>query len=118
VLAAAYRDWLGIGPAGLARAENTSSSGSGLTSPDVSATVRTSCAPSAPVRLGRHKPRAEHGDLVHGAFAAGSRDGVQDGRGGVQRSLAQTRVLLLELGGAAGFARRGQRVVGAEKAGV
>jgi hypothetical protein len=89
MLAGADGAWLGIG-AGLARAENISSSGSSLTSPDVSATVRTSCGPSAPVRLGRCEPRAEHGDLVHGdlvhgAFAsrhAGGGGGDRDGRGG------------------------------------
>jgi hypothetical protein len=67
VLAGADGAWPGIGP-GLARAENTSS-GSSLTIPDVAATVRASCGPSAPVRLGRREPRAEHGDLVHSAFA-------------------------------------------------
>jgi hypothetical protein len=84
VLAGADGAWLRI-DAGLARAENTSSSGSSLTSPDVSATVCASCTPSAPVRLGRREPRAGHGDLVHGAFAsrhAGGGAGDRDGGGG------------------------------------
>jgi hypothetical protein len=67
VLAGADGAWLGIGAGS---AQNSSSSASSLTSPDVSVTVRASCAPSAPVRLGRRTPRAEHGDLVHGAFAS------------------------------------------------
>jgi hypothetical protein len=83
-LAGADGAWLGIG-VGLARAESTSCSGSSLTSPVVAATVRASCAPSAPVRHGRRELRAEHADLVHGAFAgrqAGGGGGDRDGRGG------------------------------------
>jgi hypothetical protein len=105
VLAEAETTWLGMGT-GLACAENTSSSGSSVMSPDVATTVRASCAPSAPVRLGRRAPRAEHGDLVHGAFAsrhAGGGGGDRDGRGGLLRDMAQARVLRFELGDGAGL---------------
>jgi hypothetical protein len=73
-------------------------------------------AEGALTRRGGRELCAEPVDLVHGAFAGGG-GGDGDKRGGGQRDLAWACVLQLELGDAAGFARRSQLRGGNEKAG-
>jgi hypothetical protein len=107
--------------AGLARAENTSSSGSSLTSPGVAATVYAICAPRAPARASVTASCAQSSatsstrPFPAGAPAAGAVMGMVKAASGAAWG---RRAFSGELGDAAAFAGRGPQWRGGdEKAG-